>query len=109
MSNPGYESISLEKEAGRIFKAMGYEVEYNRCFAGHQIDVFIKRKKIIGDKYECWVCFCDNGNQKVKKNAVDRLYHTWNIVKKELAKPLYCEAIIFSRGSAKLRNKSFSN
>ena len=101
MSNPGYESISLEKEAGRIFKAMGYEVQYNRCFAGHQIDVFIKRKKIIGDKYECWVCFCDNGNQKVKKNAVDRLYHTWNIVKKELAKKsnLYsdCQAMFISR------------
>ncbi|MGD2086778.1 MAG: restriction endonuclease [Candidatus Aminicenantes bacterium] len=101
MSNPGYETVSLEKEAGRIFKAMGYEVQYNRCFAGHQIDVFIKREKIIGEKYECWVCFCDNGNQKIKKNAINRLYRTWNIVKKELAKEsnLFsdCQAVFISR------------
>jgi hypothetical protein len=112
MSNPGYESISLEKEAGRIFKAMGYEVEYNRCFAGHQIDVFIKRKKIIGDKYECWVCCCDNGNQKVKKNAVDRLYHTWNIVKKELAKEsnLFsdCQAVFISSMALSIRKVVFA-
>jgi hypothetical protein len=99
-TNPGYESTSIEKRAGRIFKAMGYDVEYNRCFAKHKIDLFIKQKKTVSSEYEFWICICDSGNRKVRKNAIDRLYHTREFVRKELAKEsnLYtdCQAMYIS-------------
>lgn len=91
---------SLEKKAGKIFQAMGYEVEYDRCFSGCKIDVFIKKKKIIGSHYESWVCLVDNRNQNVQKDAVEGLYYTWKMVKKELEKEsdMYndCQAMFIS-------------
>lgn len=99
-TNPGYDAISLEKKAGRIFKAEGYEVKYNRCFANHKIDLFIKQKKTVSSEYESWICICDGGNRKVRKNDIDRLYHTREIVRKELVKEsnLYadCQAMYIS-------------
>lgn len=90
----------LEKKAGKLFEGMGYEVEYNRCFSGCKVDIFAKKKKIIGSNYQSWVCLVDNGNGRVPKDAVDSLYHTWKIVKKELAKEssLYadCQAMFIS-------------
>jgi hypothetical protein len=99
-TNPGYESFSIEKKAGRIFEAEGYEVQYNRCFVNHNIDLFIKQKKTVSSEYESWICICDGGNRKVRKIAIDRLYHTREIVRKELLKEsnLYtdCQAMYIS-------------
>jgi hypothetical protein len=99
-TNPGYESFSIEKKAGRIFEAEGYEVQYNPCFANHNIDLLIKQKKTVSSEYESWICICDGGNRKVRKIAIDRLYHTREIVRKELLKEskLYtdCQAMYIS-------------
>ena len=99
-TRPGYKYIPIEKKAGRIFKAEGYEVQYDRCFANHKIDLFIKQKKTVSSEYESWICICDGGNRNVKKNDIDRLYHTREIVRKELIKEsnLYtdCQAMYIS-------------
>ncbi len=91
---------SLEKKAAKIFEAMGYEVEYDRCFSGSKIDIFIKKKKILSSRYTVWVCFVDNRNRKVPKDTVDGLLITREVVRKELAKEsdLHrdCQAMIIS-------------
>jgi hypothetical protein len=91
---------SLKQKAVKIFKAMGYEVEYDRCFPGGKIEVFIKEKKIIGDEYTSWICSFDKDNRKVRKEDVFGLYRDWQIVKQELARKsnLYndCQAMFIS-------------
>lgn len=96
----GKSDESLKKKAGKIFEAMGYEVEYDRCFAGCKIDIFIREKKILSSDYGTWVCLVDDRNRNVQKDAVEGLYHTWKMVKNELAKEsnLYddCQAMFIS-------------
>jgi hypothetical protein len=91
---------TLKEKAGKIFEAMEYEVEYDRCFSGSKIDIFIKKKKILSSRYTVWVCLVDNRNRKVPKDTVDGLLITREVVKKELAKEsdLHrdCQAMIIS-------------
>jgi len=91
---------TLKEKAGKICAAMGYEVEYDRCFSGSKIDIFIKKKKILSSRYTVWVCLVDNRNRKVPKDTVDGLLITREIVRKELAKEsdLHrdCQAMIIS-------------
>ena len=45
---------SFEEKTAEVFKLMGFEVELNkeRETAGNEIDIFLKKKKILGNKYE---------------------------------------------------------
>jgi len=75
-------------------------VEYDRCFAGCKIEVFINEKKTVSSEYESWVCAFDKDNRKVQKEDIDGLYRDWQTVKKELAREsnLYndCQAMFIS-------------
>jgi hypothetical protein len=62
---------TLKQKAGEIFKWMGFEVEFNCQMAGYSIDIFIKKKKTFGNKYECYICQCREGKRKVNKNEVN--------------------------------------
>ena len=79
---------------------MGYEVEYDRSFAGCKIEVFINEKKTVSSEYESWVCSFDKDNRKVRKEDVDGLYRDWQTVRQELAREsnLYndCQAMFIS-------------
>ncbi|NIM10877.1 MAG: hypothetical protein GTO45_02720, partial [Candidatus Aminicenantes bacterium] len=91
---------TLKEKALEIFKLMGYEVELNRQIAGHSIDIFLKKKKSIGNRYECWICFCDTGKRQVGKAGIDSLYPIREAVREELEKQPGicddCQAIIIS-------------
>lgn len=84
----------------RILDGMGYDVEYNRTFANDQVDLFIKKKKDFSSTYNCWLCFCNNGNKKVTKSMVSRVNRVRAIVREELKKESYvccsCQAVIIS-------------
>jgi hypothetical protein len=62
---------TLKQKAGVIFEQMGFDVEFNRQMAGYSIDIFIKKKKTFGNKYECYICQCREGKRKVNKNEVN--------------------------------------
>jgi hypothetical protein len=99
------EEMSLEEKTAEIFKLMGFDVEVDRKIAGHFIDIFLKKKKSIGNRYECWICLCstrgDKAKKRVGKAAIDRLYSMRESVKEELEKQPEircddCQAIIVS-------------
>jgi hypothetical protein len=108
MPTPEYKAYpreSLKEKTAEIFKLMGFDVEVNRNIAGHLIDIFLKKKKSIGNRYECWICLCisssDKAKKRVGKTEIDRLYSLREPVKKELEKQTGiccddCQAIIVS-------------
>jgi hypothetical protein len=108
MPTPEYKTmpgVNLEERTAEIFKLMGFDVEVNKKIAGHFIDIFLKKKKSIGNRYECWICLCSSRGDKAKKRvgkaAVDRLYSMWESVEEELEKQPGiccddCQAIIVS-------------
>lgn len=88
-------------KAGKIFKAMGYTVEYNRRFRDHVVDIFVKMKKTFSSDYEYWICFIHNNSGKVCREEIERLISIREIVREELLKKesnfcLDCQAIIIS-------------
>jgi hypothetical protein len=98
---PGYGiSAALKENTGEIFKLMGFDVEFNREIGGHEIDIFIKKKKTIGNKYECSICDCKPGNRKKGKKIVTHFYSVREAVRNQLKKQPdscdECEAIIIS-------------
>jgi hypothetical protein len=91
--------VSLKEKAAEIFKFMGFDVQMNREIAGHLIDIFLKRKKSIGNRYECWIGRCDTGKRRVGKDTIDRLYPIREEVGEELEKEPGiddCQALIIS-------------
>ena len=94
-----YKGKSFEEKTGEIFKLMGFEVELNREIAGNEIDVFSKKKKSIGKKYEYYICECKYWNKKIGKNIVNKYSGVRDGVKAELKKQKKssdCELIIIS-------------
>jgi hypothetical protein len=91
---------TLKEKAVEIFKLMGYDVELNRRIADHSIDIFLKKKKSIGNRHECWICFFDTGKRRVGKAAIDNLYPIREAVREELEKQPGtcddCQALIIS-------------
>jgi hypothetical protein len=90
---------SLAEKAAEIFRFMGFDVEMNREIAGHRIDIFLKKKKSIGNRYECWIGRCDTGKRRVGKDTIDRLYPIREEVGEELEKEPGiddCQALIIS-------------
>jgi hypothetical protein len=90
---------SLKEKAAEIFKFMGFDVEMNREIAGHLIDIFLKKKKSIGNRYECWIGRCDTGKRRVGKDTIDRLYPIREEVREKLEKEPGiddCQALIIS-------------
>ncbi len=81
---------TLIHKAGEIFERMGFEVEFNRQMAGHSIDIFIKKKKTFGNKYECYICQCREEKRKVNKDEVNHFMAVREAVEG-------CEAIIISK------------
>ena len=87
---PQYETtLTLQDKAGIIFERMGFEVEFNRQMAGHSIDIFIKKKKTFGNKYECYICQCREEKRKVNKDEVNHFRAVREAVEG-------CDAIIIS-------------
>jgi hypothetical protein len=80
---------TLTQKAGEIFEQMGFEVEFNRQMAGHSIDIFIKKKKTFGNKYECYICHCREEKRKVNKDEVNHFRAVREAVEG-------CDAIIIS-------------
>jgi hypothetical protein len=80
---------TLIQKAGVIFEQMGFEVEFNCQMAGHSIDIFIKKKKIFGNKYECYICQCCEEKRKVNKDEVNHFRAVREAVEG-------CDAIIIS-------------
>jgi hypothetical protein len=88
---PRYETtLTLQDKVGEIFERMGFEVEFNCQMAGYSIDIFIKKKKTFGDKYECYICHCHEGEQRVNKDEVNHLLAVREAVDG-------CDAIIISK------------
>lgn len=98
--SPIYEITPLEEKFARIFDDKGYDVEYNRTFANDQVDLFIKKKKDGSITYNCWLCFCNNGNRKVTKRMVSHVNRVRTAAREELPKEPYlccnCQAVIIS-------------
>lgn len=92
---------TLPEKAGEMFESMGFEVDFNYWTAGRSIDIFIKKKKTFGSRYECYICKCDEGNRKVNKKCIDDLL----VVREEVREEFYkqksacdgCDAIIISQ------------
>ncbi len=80
---------TLKQTAGVIFVRMGFDVEFNRQMAGHSIDIFIKKKKTFGNKYEYYICVCRGEKRKVNKDEVNRFRDVQEAVEG-------CDAIIIS-------------
>jgi hypothetical protein len=89
----------MQNKAAGILKSMGFEVEPSLKIAGYSIDIFIKKKKMFGDKYECYICKCWDEEAKINKNEVRQFAIVRNAVRNELNKQKGfdgCDAIIFS-------------
>jgi hypothetical protein len=90
---------SFEEKTAEVLKLMGFEVELNkeRETAGNEIDIFLKKKKSLGNKYEYYVCECKDWKDKVGKDIVNKFNWAREGVKKKLEKDNLardCEAII---------------
>jgi hypothetical protein len=106
-SIPEYEPTSLKQKSARILRYGGYEVEFNRCFARYKIDIFAKKKKLFGDKYECWLCYINDRNRKVGKKEIDRLYSVRNSASRELERESSdCQAMVISENEKDFTNKA---
>ncbi|NIM15632.1 MAG: NACHT domain-containing protein [Candidatus Aminicenantes bacterium] len=96
---------SFEQKVGDIFKLMGFNVEYNRVFSGYEIDVFIKKKKSFGEKYEYYIIECKDWEEKVGREVVDKAFAAREAVKNDpecLSLSNDCEVMIIS-------NKEFTD
>jgi hypothetical protein len=96
---PQYEiTQTLVEKAAEIFKQMGFDVEMNYQMAGYSIDLFIKKKKTFGDKYECYICQCSEGSRKVSKDEVRHFLEVCEAVRNECKQQKNgcdsCDAII---------------
>jgi hypothetical protein len=90
---------SLQNKAAEILKLMGFDVESSLKIAGYSIDIFVKKKKMFGNKYECYICKCWDEEAKVNKNEVRQFAIVRDAVRNELNKQKGvddCDAIIFS-------------
>jgi len=101
MATPEYKpGATLKEKAAEIFRMMGYEVELNYQIADHSIDMFLKKKKSIGNRFECWICFFDTGKRRVGKAVIHNLYPIREAVREELEKQPGicddCQALIIS-------------
>ena len=90
---------SFEEKTAEVFKLMGFEVELNkeRETAGNEIDIFLKKKKTLGNKYEYYVCECKYWKDKVGKDIVNQFNWAREGVKKKLEKDNLardCDAIM---------------
>jgi predicted regulator of amino acid metabolism with ACT domain len=86
-SPPRYETTTpLERDVIETLIVMGFDVELKPKIAGYIIDIFVKKKKSWGPKYECWLCFCSTGEKKVGKNKVQHLLPVKDAVCQELKK-----------------------
>ena len=63
---------TLKEKAGEIFKRLGFEVHFDYPVAGHVFDIFVKRKKLFSNEFECYLCRCHEGKKKVAKQEVER-------------------------------------
>lgn len=82
----------FEEKAGEIFKQMGFEVEFNRQMAGHAVDIFLKKKKTFGPKYECYICKCCAGDRKANRKNIDDAWVVLEAVREEYD----CDALIIA-------------
>jgi hypothetical protein len=80
---------TLQEKAGKIFERMGCDVQFNYHIAGYAVDIFIKRKKLFSNDFECCVCRCREGERKVIKEEVERFLAVGKAVKD-------CVAVIIS-------------
>jgi MinD-like ATPase involved in chromosome partitioning or flagellar assembly len=99
MSRDYKEGKSFEEKVADIFKLMGYEVELNKRLAGNEIDLFIKKKKRLSNKYEYYICECKTWAQKVGRDVVNKFSGVINSIQKELqvqGDKTTCEGIIVS-------------
>lgn len=64
---------SFEKRVSAIFKLMGFNIKLNHTFAGNEIDIFLEKKKSIGNQKEYYICECKNWDQKVGINVVNKV------------------------------------
>lgn len=92
---------SLLERAGEIFKAMGFDVEFNAQIAGVSIDIFIKKKKTFGYNDECYFCKCLEGNRKGSKTIIEDVLKTREALRRELdgqkSECDGCDAVIISQ------------
>ncbi len=84
---------TLEEKAGKIFEEMGFEVEFNSKIAGHAVDIFIRKKKTFGNKYECYICKCQTGNRKTNIKTIRDVLTLLEAVRVEFSG---CDAVIVS-------------
>jgi hypothetical protein len=105
------EGESLQKKAAEIFKQLGFDVQLNHRIGGHAIDIFIKKKKTFGNKYECYICQCREGSRKVSKDEVSHLLEVREAVRNECGQQKNgcdgCDAIIvcekgFTKGAVEV-------
>jgi hypothetical protein len=80
---------TLTQKVGVIFEQMGFDVTFNRQMAGYSIDIFIKKKKTFGNKYECYICQCREEKRKVNKDEISQFIAVREAVDG-------CDAIIIS-------------
>jgi WD40 repeat protein len=89
----------FEQKVGVIFTLMGFKVEYNRFFSGYEIDVFIKKKRNFGEKYEYYIIECKDWGKKVGQEVVNKVFTVREAVKNDSgcrALSNDCEAMIIS-------------
>jgi hypothetical protein len=104
---------SMQNKAAGILKSMGFDVEPSLKIAGYSIDIFIKKKKMFGNKYECYICKCWDEEAKVNKNEVRQFAIVRNAVRNELNEQKEfdgCDAIIvslkgFTKGAVEIAAK----
>lgn len=77
---------SLLEKSAEIFIRMGFDIEMNRKIAGHSIDIFIKKKKVLINKYECYACRCWEEDRKVNKNEVIQFSNVVKAIRDDLSK-----------------------
>ena len=63
---------TLQEKTGKIFQRLGAAVHFNYQMAGHTFDIFIQRKKLFTDDFECYVCRCREGQQNIGKEEIER-------------------------------------
>lgn len=86
-SPPRYEGITpLERDVIETLIMMGFDVKLKQKIAGYLIDIFAKKINSLEDEYEYWLCFCNIGGNKVRKNKVQYLFPIKDAVWQELKK-----------------------
>jgi hypothetical protein len=106
-SNPEYEPTSLKQKSSRIFRFMGYDVEFDRSFARYPVDIFIKKKDEFSNDYECWICLVNDEKCKVGKKEISRLYSIREAARKELENESDdCQAMVISESEKDFTKKA---